>query len=108
MAQYPVSTLTRRTVAGLPHVATGAARGVGARRPFAGTVLCDGVALAHALQRVHLAHAQQHRPCGREGGGAETQRRSGEKDREREGTEREGREREMEVEADQTGDQLRN
>lgn len=78
-AQYQFVTLTLCTVAGLPHVAAGAACGVGARGPFAGAILRDVVAFAHALQRVHLAHAQQHRPCGRGGGGTQIQRRSGER-----------------------------
>lgn len=58
-AQYQFVTRTLCTVAGLPHVAAGAACGVGAHGPFAVVVRCDVVALAYALQRVHLAHAQQ-------------------------------------------------
>lgn len=70
------ATLVGFSVAGLPHVAAGAARGVGARRPLAGAVLRDVVALANALQCVQLAHAQKHGPRGRNGSGAQIQRRS--------------------------------
>lgn len=73
-ARYQSVTLTLCTVAGLPHVAVGAAGGVGAGGPLAGAVLGDVVALANALQRVHFAHAQQHRPRVRDRGGAQTQR----------------------------------
>lgn len=78
--QRQLVPLSRRTVAGLPHVAAGAARGVGARGPLAVAVLRDVVAPANALQRVQLAHAQKHGPRGRNGGGAQIQRRSGEGD----------------------------
>lgn len=73
-AQSQCVAPTLCTVAGLPHVAAGAARGVGARGPLAGGVFRDIVALADALQRVHLAHAHQHGPRGHDRGGAQVQR----------------------------------
>lgn len=48
-AQRQFVTLGPPTVAGLPHVAAGAAGGVGTCGPLAGPVLCDVVVLAHAI-----------------------------------------------------------